>query len=141
MHVRSINPFEKQSDLSLWLFSAKVSAGFPSPAESFADRKIDLNDELIKHPAATFFVRVEGDSMQGAGIMSEDILIVDRSLTAKDGSIVVAILNGEFTVKRLKKTKSHYELVAENKKYAPIAITAEMDFSVWGVVIHAIHSF
>ncbi len=141
MKVTSTEPLKENSELSLPLFSTPVSAGFPSPAESHIDRKIDLNEELIKHPAATFFVRVEGDSMEGAGILSGDILVVDRSIQAKDGKIIVAVVNGEFAVKRIKKIKKKYFLIPENKKYSPIEITKEMDFSIWGIVLHAIHSF
>lgn len=141
MKISSIHSFNKGEKIDFPLFTTPISAGFPSPAENHVDRKIDLNEELIKHPAATFFVRVEGDSMQDAGILSGDILIVDRSIQAKDGKIIVAVVNGEFTVKKIKKIKDKYFLVPENKKYSRTEITKEMDFSIWGVVLHAIHSF
>lgn len=141
MQIKSIQPIHEANKMQLPLLSASVSAGFPSPAENYVDRKIDLNQELIKNPAATFFVRVEGDSMQDAGIFSGDILIVDRSLSPKEGKIVVAVVNGEFTVKKIMRVKGKLFLVPENKKYPPIEITPEMDFMVWGVVSHAIHSF
>lgn len=85
------------------LFSSRAKAGFPSPADNMIERKLDLNELIVKHPASTFFVRVAGDSMIDAGIHEDDILVIDRSLNAKNGDIILAILNGEFTVKRLKK--------------------------------------
>lgn len=140
MKILSIQPLTEESSLSLPLYSSRISAGFPSPAESYIDCKIDLNKELIKKPAATFLIKVEGDSMIGAGIHNLDILIVDRSLDSSNGKIVVAVLNGEFTVKRLKKSKGKIFLCPENPKYSPIEITKEMDFSIFGVVTYAIHS-
>lgn len=140
MKIVSIHPLSEETDLSLPLYSSRISAGFPSPAESYVDSKIDLNKELIKKPAATFLIRVEGDSMIGAGIHNLDILIVDRSLDPCSGKIVVAVLNGEFTVKRLKKNNGRAFLYPENPRYSPIEITKEMDFSIFGVVTYAIHS-
>ncbi len=123
------------------LYSSSVQAGFPSAADDYLDGKIDLNEHLIKHPAATFFVKVKGDSMIGAGIYSGDMLIVDRSQAPRNNSIVVAILNGEFTVKRLRKKEGKIFLIAENPNYKPIEIASNMDFEVWGVVLHTIRSF
>jgi len=123
------------------LYLSSVQAGFPSAADDYLDRKIDLNEHLIKHPAATFFVKVKGDSMIGAGIYSGNMLIVDRSEDPKNNSIVVAILNGEFTVKRLHKKEGKIFLIAENPNYKLIEIAPNMDFEVWGVVLHAIRSF
>jgi DNA polymerase V len=122
------------------LFLSSVKAGFPSPADDYLDKKLDLNEYLIKHPASTFFVKVKGDSMIGAGINSGDILIVDRSIEPKHHKIVVAILNGEFTVKRLHKKRDQIVLLAENAQYQPIEIKSGMDFEIWGVVMHVIHS-
>jgi len=122
------------------LYLSRIKAGFPSPAEDYLDKKLDLNEHLIKHPASTFFVKVKGDSMTGAGINSGDILIVDRSLEPKDKRIVVAVVNGDFTVKRISKNKDKLSLISENPKYAPIEIKEGMDFEVWGVVLHVIHS-
>lgn len=122
------------------LFLTPIRAGFPSPADDYLDTKLDLNEHLIKHPASTFCVKVKGDSMVNAGIHSGDILIVDRSLQPKNRSVVVAVLDGEFTVKRLRKRGNKLFLDAENDSYAPIEITPEMDFEIWGIVIHAIHS-
>ncbi len=128
------------NSLELPLFLSKIRAGFPSPADDFLDKKLDLNDFLIKHPASTFFVKVKGDSMIKAGINSGDILVVDRSLEPKDKKIVVAVVNGEFTVKRVQKKASKLFLISENDDYAPIEIKEGTDFEVWGVVLHVIHS-
>jgi DNA polymerase V len=125
--------------MKLSFFLTPVQAGFPSPADDYVEKKLDLNELLVEHPAATFFVRVEGNSMVDAQIYSGDVLIVDRSLQADSGSIVVAILNGEFTVKRVVKKKGKLFLVAENPAFAPIEISDEMDFQIWGVVSYVIH--
>ncbi len=122
------------------LFLSKIRAGFPSPADDFLDKKLDLNEFLIKHPSSTFFVKVKGDSMIKAGINSGDILVVDRSLEPKDKKIVVAVVNGEFTVKRIQKKSQKLFLISENDAYVPIEIKEGTDFEVWGVVIHVIHS-
>ncbi|MDX1775621.1 MAG: translesion error-prone DNA polymerase V autoproteolytic subunit [Desulfobulbales bacterium] len=122
------------------LFLSGVSAGFPSPADDYLDRKLDLNEHLVKNPAATFFVRVAGDSMIGAGINDNDILVVDRSLEPASGSIVIAVINGELTVKRLLKRKDSWRLVAENPDYPDLEIVAETPLEIWGVATYAIHS-
>ena len=129
------------SSLDIPYFEGGVSAGFPSPAEDFMHAKLDLNTLLVEHPSATYYVRVIGDSMVGAGIVSGDLLVVDKSLEVSNNCIVVAYLDGDFTVKRIKKTKSKMFLKAENDKYKPIEITKEMDFVIFGVVAHAIHHF
>ena len=121
------------------LFMIPVSAGFPSPAEDYIEGKLDLNQHLIKHPAATFFVRVTGDSMIDAGIHPGDILIVDRAVEALDKKVVIAVIDGELTVKRIRNTKTGFILVPENDKYSPITITEGSDFEVWGVVTTVIH--
>lgn len=121
------------------LFVESVKAGFPSPADDFIDKKMSLDEFLIKHPAATYFVRVEGDSMIGAGIFPGDILIIDKSLQPKNKSIVIASLNGEFTVKRFEKRNEQIYLVPANSNYKEIKITAEMDLEIWGVVSFVIH--
>lgn len=123
----------------LTFFVAKISAGFPSPADDYIDKKLDLNEFLIRHPAATFFVRVSGDSMIDAGINSGDILIVDRALEPAENRIVIAALNGELTVKRMRKACGRIYLIPENAAYDPIEVTSEMQFEVWGVVSHVIH--
>ena len=122
-------------------FEEGVSAGFPSPAENFMEGEIDLNNILITNPTSTYYVRVFGDSMKDIGIMSGDLLIVDRSLEITNNCIVVAYIDGEFTVKRIKKSKDKIFLIAENEMYRDIEITKEMKFNLFGVVIHAIHHF
>lgn len=125
---------------ALPLYLSRIKAGFPSAADDYLDKKLDLNEHLIKHPSATFFVKVKGDSMINAGIHSGDILIVDRSLEPKDKKVVVAVINGEFTVKRLHKKNDKLFLLSENPNYKPIEITPDVDFEIWGVVMHVIHS-
>ncbi len=132
---------DTSTTLSMPYFENGVSAGFPSPAEDHMHSKIDLNNLLIENPSATYYVRVNGDSMLGAGILSGDLLIVDRSIEVTNNCIVVAHLDGEFTVKRIKKIKKKIFLQAENNNYKPIEITKEMDFELFGVVAHAIHHF
>lgn len=136
----TIHPPETDKSLRLPLFSNKVRAGFPSPAEDHLEQKLDLNQFLIKHPAATFFVRVEGDSMKNGGISHGDLLIVDRAITPQNGQIIVAVLNGEFTLKRIKKEGNRLFLKPENPFFPLIEVTEEMDFQVWGVVTYTIHS-
>lgn len=121
------------------LYLPIIQAGFPSPAEGEIEAALDLNELLITHPAATFFVRVQGDSMIYANIQPGDILIIDRSIEAKDKSIVVAFLNGEFTLKRIKKRGKKIFLCPENPAYPSIEITEESEFSIWGVVTYVIH--
>lgn len=122
------------------LYQQSISAGFPSPAEDEVEDKLDLNELLIKHPAATFFLRVAGSSMIKAGIHHNDILVVDRSLEPGHGKIVIASVNGELTVKRLSCIGNKVQLVAENDAYLPIDITEEVDFRIWGIVTNVIHS-
>jgi len=142
MKVIDIQPLaEATQTLSPPLYSESVQAGFPSPAQDHIEKKLDLNEHLVKHPVATFFVRVQGESMVGANIQTGDILIVDRSLKPATNRIIVAILNGEFTVKRLKMDKEHITLLPENDEFDPIEITEETDFEVWGVVTYVIHEF
>jgi len=116
------------------LFTVTVSAGYPSPSEDFAEGSLDLNQHLIHHPAATFFVRVRGDSMIGAGIFSGDLLVVDRAIAPHSNSIVIAVVNGELTIKRLHQQDEQISLLPENPDYSPIEITSAMEFAVWGVV-------
>jgi DNA polymerase V len=130
---------DKSTPFLLKLFTNTISAGFPSPAEDFIDRKLDLNEYLIKNPSATFLVKVNGNSMINAGINDGDILIVDRSLEPKDGKIVIGIINGEFTVKRIFKKGKKFFLQPENEKFKAIEINEDMDFKIWGVVAYTIH--
>jgi DNA polymerase V len=126
---------------SVPLFLIPVSAGFPSPADDFIDRPLDLNEYLIRHPAATFFVKVQGDSMIGAGIHPGALLVVDRSLQPRSGNIILAVLDGEFTVKRLKREQGNVVLCPENPRYKSVTIASGQDFEVWGVVVHVVRSF
>jgi len=127
-----------ETKLNTPLAEQGISAGFPSPAQDFIDLSIDLNKELIKHPSSTFFGRVKGNSMIGAGIGNGDLLIVDKSLNPIDGKIAVCFIDGEFTVKRLKVEKDCCWLLPENEAYQPIRVTSENDFIVWGVVVYVI---
>ena len=123
------------------LFMTAVSAGFPSPAESYIEGHLDLNRYLIKHPVATFYVRVSGDSMTGAGIQPGSILVVDRAVEADDGDIVIARIGDELCVKRLRLRRGRIWLMPENEKYQPIEVIESMDFEVWGRVMHSIRTY
>ena len=118
---------------------ASVSAGFPSPADDHLDGQLDLNQYLIKHPAATFFIRVSGDSMLGAGIHSGDLLIVDRALAATHNRVVIAVVNGELTVKRICQRHDGVFLMPDNGAYPSLRIQPTADFEIWGVVTNVIH--
>ena len=121
------------------LFSGKVAAGFPSPADDYIEKTLDLNELLIQKPAATFFIRAEGESMLGAGIYPDDILIVDRSIEPKPGKIIICAVNGELTVKRLMRHANQWLLKSENPDYPDIPLHSELDMVVWGVVTNVIH--
>lgn len=129
---------EKQIPVQFYDFG--VSAGFPSPADDYKEKKLDLNDLLIRQPEATFFAKASGDSMIGAGIHDGDMLIVDRSITPSDGKIVIAVVNGELTVKRFKVSGRNAQLHSENPKYSPINLSEGDSISVWGVVTNVVHS-
>lgn len=116
-----------------------IPAGFPSPAQDYIDGHLDLSEFLIQHPSATFFMYADGYSMIGAGISPGDLLIVDRAIEPIHNKIVVAIVDGELTLKRLKIEKGRYWLTPENSEFEPIEITEDMDFQVWGVVTYVIH--
>ncbi len=123
------------------LYAARPAAGFPSPGDDMIEKPLDLNDLLIDNPTATFFVRVEGDSMEGAKIFSGDVLVVDRSIVPGDGAIVVAAVYGEMVVKRLRVSREKTWLASENEGYAPIEITDNDDCFVWGVVVGSARVF
>ncbi len=116
-----------------------ISCGFPSPAEDYRESELDINELVIAHPDATFYVRVSGDSMEGAGICEGDVLVVDRALDARENAIIVALVNGEFTVKRLLTIGDTLFLIPENPRYDPLPITEEMEFRVWGIATYCIH--
>ncbi len=130
-----INLVNMIRELSIPIFRSTVKAGFPSPANDYLEERIDLNKEIIKHPLSTFIIECEGDSMLNAFIPPKSRLVVDRSITPKNGDIVLAILNGDFTVKYLKKNQFKCWLIPANSKYKDIEITPEMEMQVWGVVI------
>ncbi len=123
------------------LYSSRPQAGFPSPGDDQIEKVLDINDLVVKHPASTFFVRVEGDSMEGAGIFSGDVLVVDRSITPKDGLIVVAAVYGEMVVKRLVSKGDSHILVSENENYSPITVSGHEDCFIWGVVAGSVRQF
>ena len=121
------------------LYASTVRAGFPSPADDYIDMHIDLNEYLISHQASTFIVRASGDSMIGSGIHSGDLLIVDRSLEPAQGKIVIAAINGELTVKRLRILDGRVQLLPDNDSYPPIDISEDLELVIWGVVTFVIH--
>lgn len=123
--------------VTLPLFLTNIKAGFPSPADDFLDKSLDLNEYLIPHPASTFLVRVSGDSMVKAGIFPNDILIVDKSKEPKNRDIVIGVIDNDFTVKRYVKTTNGDYLYPENPHYHPIKLTEGN--AIWGVVTHVIH--
>ena len=137
--IDSVMNFINNSNISLPLYSSKVPAGFPSPADDHMEGKLDLNTHLVKHPTATFFVKASGDSMLGAGIHDGDILVVDRSLEPRKGKVVIAAVDGQLTVKRLQKKGSKTFLVPENKKFRSIELNENNDVKIWGVVTNVIH--
>ncbi len=135
----------KKKSLVLPLAEGGIKAGFPSPAQDYLEGGIDLNKELVKNPETTFFGRVSGDSMTGAGIEDGDLIVIDKSIPASDGDIAVCFIDGEFTLKRIrveKKAGGGAEdvlwLVPENPKYRKIRVTSDQNFMVWGVVTYSI---
>lgn len=127
--------------LSRPLVGFRVSAGFPSPAEDYIEGSLDLTKYLVRHPVATFYIRVRGDSMVGANIHPGNLLVVDRAAETFDGHIVVARIGDELCIKRLHIVEGCVWLCAENPEYDPIEITGEMDFEIWGRVMHSVQSF
>ena len=123
------------------LLNDSVSAGFPSPADDYTEENIDLNEHLISNPFSTFFLRVKGDSMINAGIKDKDLIIVDKSLTARPGNIIIAMIDGEFTIKRLSIKNNELYLKAENHNYPDFRFKNHIDVQIWGVVIYSIHSY
>ena len=130
--------FSQYSFTNIPIISSGLSCGFPSPADDHLDEGIDLNREYIRNKDATFFGRVRGDSMIGAGLEEGDLLIIDKSLEPRNGKIAVCFIDGEFTVKRIKISDDAIWLIAENEKYKPIKVTQDNDFLIWGVVTNVI---
>ncbi|MDB9944461.1 translesion error-prone DNA polymerase V autoproteolytic subunit [bacterium] len=127
--------------MSAPLYQSRPSAGFPTPGDDLVEKALDINDLVVKNPTATFFVRVEGDSMEGAGIFSGDVLVVDRSIEPQNGTIVVAAIYGEMVVKRLAIEGEQRFLISENENYEPIAIGDGEDCFVWGAVVGSVRQF
>jgi DNA polymerase V len=129
---------DMQTELELPFLSCGISAGFPSPAMDFIDLNIDLNKHLIEHPSATYYGRVQGESMSNAGINNDDLLVIDRSVEPTEGKIAVCYLDGEFTLKRIKLKNNQLWLMPENDNYKPILVNENSDFRVWGIVTYII---
>jgi len=129
---------KKENKLGQWLIDQGISAGFPSPADDFKEVRISLDKELVKNEEATFYARVSGDSMQGAGLENGDLLIIDRSIEPSNNKIAVCFIDGEFTVKRIKIESKKLYLIPENKKYSPIEINEENELIIWGIVTYVI---
>jgi DNA polymerase V len=121
------------------LYWSTVAAGFPQPGDDCIEKRLDLNELVVERPHATFFARVSGDSMRGAGIHHQDVIVVDRSLEASEGRVIVAVVDGEMLIKRLHRKGDRLFLLAENPEYPPLEITEGMDFSIWGVVTSVVH--
>ncbi|MCP9237913.1 LexA family transcriptional regulator [Lewinella sp. JB7] len=136
-HSIQVIPIQELS-LNVPLYSS-VSAGFPSPADDYLEDHLDVNTYLVQNPTSTFFVRVRGDSMIRVGIYPDDILVVDRSLPAAYNAIIVAVIDNEFTVKRLHKRGNCLQLIPENPRYSPLVIEEGHEFAVWGIVTHVLH--
>lgn len=116
-----------------------ISCVFPSPTEEYRESELDINERMIAHPEATLYVRVSGDSMEGTGLCEGDVLVVDRALVARDNAIIVALVNGECTVKSLSTIGDTLFFMPENPHYEPLPITEEMEFRVWGIATYGIH--
>lgn len=140
-NVTSVSPALVSKKQQSPLYASQPAAGFPAPGDDLVEKPLDLNDLLIDNPTATFFVRVAGDSMEGARIFDGDVLVVDRSVTPTDGSIVVAAVYGEMVVKRLRKYPNKAELISENDSYEPIVISDVDDIYIWGVVVGSARIF
>ena len=138
--IERVLRFVRPGEHALPLYASGVSAGFPSPADDYLEGVLDLNDHLVREPSATFFVRARGDSMIGAGIHDGDLLVVDRSLEATNGKVVIVSINGELTVKRLRQAKGRTWLIPENPDYPPIDFQEQDDTHLWGVVTTVVHS-
>ena len=124
----------------LTFYKEAVECGFPSPARDFTEGTIDLNEELMSHPNATFIVRARGDSMVGSGIYPGDLLIVDRSIKPRNESIIIAVLDGELSVKILRFKNKQVNLSSSNNNYKDVLVSEEMDFTIWGVCTNVIHN-
>lgn len=133
-----IHKIDVSSTLPLQFADGGIRAGFPSPAQDYMEQAIDLNKELIRHPASTFYGRVVGNSMSGEGIDEGDILVIDKSQELIDGDLAVCFISGEFTVKRAKLEKDYAWLVPSNPDYEPIKVTKDDEFTIWGIVTYTV---
>ena len=138
--ITDLFKFSKDQNIAVPIFIDKVSAGFPSPASDYTERKLDLNEYLVSNPVATFIVKANGTSMIDVNIQSGDLLIVDKSLTPKNNSIVIASIFGDLTIKKLKKKQGLIFLVPSNSNYPSFEVKEEMDCFIWGVVTYVIHA-
>lgn len=134
-----LRPKPSPSLQDIKVYGSLVNAGFPSPADDYLESRLDLNELLIKHPTASFFIRVNGDSMIGAGIFHNDLVLIDRSLMVRNGDIVLAVINEEFTLKRYRKQGGRVVLYSDNPSYKAIPILSDQDFLVWGIATYVIH--
>ena len=129
---------KKGNSMGQWLVEQGISAGFPSPADDFKEIRISLDKELVKNQESTFYARVSGDSMVGAGLDDGDLLVIDRALNPENGKIAICFIDGEFTVKRIKKEKGKLYLIPENNKYKSIELKEENELIIWGIVTYII---
>jgi DNA polymerase V len=141
LYQMPVNLAADQSVHEAPLFLSKVPAGFPSPATDYMEEGLDLNEFLIQHKAATFLFRVQGDSMRDAGIVDGDKVVVDRSIDPQHNQIVIAVIDGEYTIKRLYRTRECFELRAENPGFSPIVIAADSQLEIWGVVVGVVRRY
>lgn len=128
----------KQGNIQLEFVAEGISAGFPSPADDYKNKRISLDEELVKDKSTTYYARVSGESMIGAGLDNNDLLVIDKSITPRDGKIAVCCVDGEFTVKRLKITEDCFYLMPENDNYKPIKVTKDKQLLIWGIVTYVI---
>ncbi len=140
MEIQKLTFFhpDQNQQKSLHLAQEKISAGFPSPADDFKELRISIDQEVVRNEEATFYARVSGESMQGAGLDDGDLLVIDRSMEPKNGKIAVCYIDGEFTVKRLKVVEDGVFLIPENPKYQPIKVTEENELIIWGIVTYVV---
>ena len=129
---------KKGDSMGQWLIEQGISAGFPSPADDFKELRISIDQEVVRNEEATFYARVSGESMQGAGLDDGDLLVIDRSMEPKNGKIAVCCIDGEFTVKRLKVVEDGVFLIPENPKYQSIKVTEENELIIWGIVTYVV---
>lgn len=139
-HLTPVKLAENPPVFKVPLFNHTIRAGFPSPADDYVADTLDLNEHLMPRKEATFLVTVSGDSMIGVGIHNGDILVVDRSLTPANGKVVIAVLDGQFTVKTLEKKRGKIRLMPANSDFEPIEMKDEQELQIWGVVTNVIHS-